>query len=69
MEKVDHVQKQMGMQQRDEDTKGNARKKNNKTGMRNAFDELINTLSTAEKRSDALEDTSIETSQTATFFF
>ena len=69
MEKVDHVQKQMGMEQRDEDTKGNARKKKNKTGMRNAFDELINTLSTAEKRSDALEDTSIETSQTATFFF
>lgn len=37
--------------------------------MRNAFDEFINTLSTAEKRSDALEDTSVETSQTATFFF
>ena len=37
--------------------------------MRNAFDEFINTLSTAEKRSDALEDTSVETSQTAFFFF
>ena len=36
--------------------------------MRNAFDEFISTLSTAEKRSDALEDTSVETSQTATFF-
>ena len=39
-----------------------------KTGMRNAFDEFISTLSTAEKRSDALEDTSVETSQTATFY-
>ena len=35
--------------------------------MRNAFDEFINTLSTAEK-TDALEDTSVETSQTAAFF-
>ena len=38
-----------------------------KTGRRNAFDEFISTLSTAEK-SDVLEDTSVETSQTATFF-
>lgn len=38
-----------------------------KTGMRDAFDEFINTLSTAEK-TDALEDTSVETSQTAAFF-
>ena len=43
--------------------------KKKKIGMRNAFDEFINTLSTAEKRSDALEDTSVETSQTAFFFF
>lgn len=36
--------------------------------MRNAFDEFISTLSTAEKRSDVLEDTSVETSQTVTLF-
>ena len=38
-----------------------------KTGMRDASNEFINTLSTAEE-SDALEDTSVETSQTATFY-
>ena len=69
MEKVDHMQEQMGNVSREMDILRQNKKekleiKNTGTETKNAFDELSNRLDTAEKRTSVLEDISIETSKT-----